>query len=107
MKSAEDYFDKMKELLKHTNPELETVVDIALKQERIQNEKKSQKILTMFQEKDELINELQTKIEEMNVSYICFIKAYYIRLNTCTNNSLDTYTLSFVHMRLMGGCELI
>ena len=82
MKSAEDYFDKMKELLKRTNPELETVVDIALKQERVQNEKKSQKILTMFQEKDELINELQSKIEEMNVSHIYLIKTYYIHWNT-------------------------
>jgi len=60
----------MKALLRQTNPELESVVEIALKQERLQNEKKNQKILSMFQTKDNTINELQFKIEEMDVSIL-------------------------------------
>lgn len=65
--ASEEYFEKMKSLLRQTNPELESVVEIALKQERLQNEKKNQKILSMFQAKDNTINELQYKIEEMDV----------------------------------------
>lgn len=60
----------MKALLRQTNPELETVVDIALKQERIQNEKKNQKVLSMFQAKDNTIADLENRLEEMDV--ICF-----------------------------------
>ena len=63
----ENYFDKMKALLRQTNPELETVVDIALKQERIQIEKKNQQILSMFQLKDDAIYDLEQKVQEMEV----------------------------------------
>ena len=41
---AETYFERMRELLREHSPELESVVDIALKQERLQNEKKNQKV---------------------------------------------------------------
>lgn len=57
----------MKTLLRQTNPELETVVDIALKQERIQVEKKNQQILSMFQLKDDAIYDLEQKVQEMEV----------------------------------------
>lgn len=69
----------MKTLLRQTNPELESVVEIALKQERLQNEKKNQKILQMFQTKDNTINELQFKIEEMDVSFQGRIVVDFIR----------------------------
>ena len=44
-KIAESYFDKMKDLLRQKSPDLESVVDIALKQERLKDEKKNQKVI--------------------------------------------------------------
>ncbi len=35
-------------MLQAASPDLESIVEIALKQERLQNEKKNQKILEMF-----------------------------------------------------------
>jgi len=64
LKNSGDYFDKIKTLLKQTNPEIESIVEIALKEERFQNEKKNQKILEMFQNKDVRITELESAIEE-------------------------------------------
>ena len=68
LKASENYLQKIKELLQSTNPDIDTIVDLALKQERLQNEKKNQKILEMFQQKDETIAELEKKIEEMEVN---------------------------------------
>jgi len=64
LKDSGDYFDKIKTLLKQTNPEIESIVEIALKEERYQNEKKNQKILEMFQNKDSRMGELESAIEE-------------------------------------------
>ena len=38
----------MKDLLRQKSPDLESVVDIALKQERLKDEKKNQKVLLLF-----------------------------------------------------------
>jgi hypothetical protein len=67
MKASENYLQKIRELLESKSPDLDAIVDLALKQERLQNEKKNQKILEMFQEKDNVIVELEKKIEDMEV----------------------------------------
>ena len=43
---AESYFERMRALLREHSPDLESVVDIALKQEKLQNEKKNQKVVS-------------------------------------------------------------
>jgi hypothetical protein len=57
----------MKDLLQSRSPDLESLVEIALKQERLQNEKKNQKILEMFQVKDNAIRELEIKFTDLEV----------------------------------------
>lgn len=64
---------RVKELLQTTNPDLDSVVEIALKQERLQHEKQNKKVLEMFAAKDVTITELERKLEEVEVNIKFFV----------------------------------
>lgn len=54
-------------MLNSSNPDLDSVVEIALKQERLHTEKQNKKVLEMFAAKDAVIAELEKKLEEVEV----------------------------------------
>lgn len=45
---AENYFARMKELLRQQSHDLDAVVDMALRQERLEAERKNQKVIVAF-----------------------------------------------------------
>lgn len=61
MNSNEDLIATIKSLLKEREPNLEQLMDLSLKKERSQQERKDAKILEILKIKDRQIEELQTK----------------------------------------------
>lgn len=49
---GKDYLERMRELLREKEPKLEELMDISLKKEREQNERKDAKVLEILKIKD-------------------------------------------------------
>jgi hypothetical protein len=62
------YIDQVKRILSEKEPSLNKLVDLALKQERLKNEQKSQKIVCILNRKDKTIEELKLKVQQYSQS---------------------------------------
>lgn len=65
-KKQGEYIEKVKEILRQTAPSLETLMELSLKQERDKNERRNANVLAILQRKEQLIEDLETRLEEQD-----------------------------------------
>jgi chromosome segregation ATPase len=65
-KKQGEYIEKVKGILRQTAPSLETLMELSLKQERDKNERRNANVLAILQRKEQLIEDLETRLEEQD-----------------------------------------